>query len=248
MGGAALYVEASYFNHDCAPNVARFNIGDVAFFRTNRDVKQGEELCISYIESECLCESPAVRTALLGSRGFTVGGESIATEGEEQDEEDIPGPMVGPELQEELFSCAPQERLASVECIREEAGESLLLVDHKELHLIEAVSYSQMAQPKEALEKWEACLRFSTEQCPPNDESGVVYALQAALAALAAGDTETAKRHCATALAIHAVAFGPGLPLLQARFAKEVAELTWGYENGDELIATLWTCAALSAT
>jgi hypothetical protein len=247
VGGAALYVEASYFNHDCQPNVARFNVGDVQFFRTNGEVKAGEELCISYIESECLCENPVMRTALLGGRGFSVGGApsrpSEHGEEEEGEEEEGPaGPMVGPELQEELFSCAPTERLDGVASIIEEAGEELLEVDKKELSLIQAVSYTQMGQFDNALQKWEECLRFCIDKCPPNDESGVAYALQAALSAIAADNKPKAKLHCATALAIHTVAFGPGLPLLQARFAKEMSELgdkhPW---SGTDHIETLWT-------
>lgn len=54
------------------PNVARFNIGDLAVFRTNQHVNAGTELCISYIESELLSESASVRNDAIGNRDFKV--------------------------------------------------------------------------------------------------------------------------------------------------------------------------------
>ena len=42
--GHALYHEASFFNHSCEPNVARYQLGDVAIFRTIRPVPPGKQL------------------------------------------------------------------------------------------------------------------------------------------------------------------------------------------------------------
>ena len=51
LGGVALYHQSSLFNHNCRPNTTRFNVGTISVFRTNRLVRKGEELCISYIAS-----------------------------------------------------------------------------------------------------------------------------------------------------------------------------------------------------
>ncbi|KAJ7705600.1 hypothetical protein B0H17DRAFT_1038392 [Mycena rosella] len=50
MLGWSMYVSASYFNHDCAPNVRKERAGRALLFYTTRDVDLGEELCISYID------------------------------------------------------------------------------------------------------------------------------------------------------------------------------------------------------
>ncbi|TFK67216.1 SET domain-containing protein [Pluteus cervinus] len=50
MLGWGLYTSASYFNHDCNPNVKKVRDGRSLFFRTTRDVLPGEELCISYVD------------------------------------------------------------------------------------------------------------------------------------------------------------------------------------------------------
>ena len=44
-----------------SPNVVYTNIGSLILFHTTKDVKAGEELCISYIESKCLLDSPIFR-------------------------------------------------------------------------------------------------------------------------------------------------------------------------------------------
>ncbi|KAJ7444560.1 hypothetical protein B0H11DRAFT_2088646 [Mycena galericulata] len=49
MFGWSMYVSASYFNHDCVPNVRKERAGRALLFYTTRDVAVGDELCISYI-------------------------------------------------------------------------------------------------------------------------------------------------------------------------------------------------------
>ena len=65
LSGVALYYEPSFFNHSCTPNCSRYHLGDWTIIRTNQEVKQGEELCISYIEHEFLFEPLAVRQTIL---------------------------------------------------------------------------------------------------------------------------------------------------------------------------------------
>jgi hypothetical protein len=74
LAGLGLYVDASYFNHSCKPNVARFSVGDLLVLRTCKHVAAGEELCISYVGADLLCEAPAVRTFMLGGRDFEAAG------------------------------------------------------------------------------------------------------------------------------------------------------------------------------
>ncbi|KAJ7176791.1 hypothetical protein C8R46DRAFT_1077337 [Mycena filopes] len=50
MLGWSMYVSASYFNHDCAPNVRKERAGRALLFYTTRDVAIGEELCTNYID------------------------------------------------------------------------------------------------------------------------------------------------------------------------------------------------------
>jgi hypothetical protein len=99
LSGTGLYYYPSYFNHSHRPNVARYSIGDVMFFVTNQDVKHGDELCISYIESEHLCESSKVRSRLL---------DMDFEEPSEQDEANDPlektYPIVDVDMQDELMS------------------------------------------------------------------------------------------------------------------------------------------------
>ncbi|KAK0342563.1 Histone-lysine N-methyltransferase set-6 [Friedmanniomyces endolithicus] len=47
--GYGVYPSASYFNHSCHPNVAKQRVGNVWRFWVTEDVRQGDELCISYL-------------------------------------------------------------------------------------------------------------------------------------------------------------------------------------------------------
>ncbi|KAK7052110.1 protein lysine methyltransferase [Favolaschia claudopus] len=50
MLGWCMYVSASYFNHDCAPNVRKKRMGRELHFFATRDIAPGEELCTNYID------------------------------------------------------------------------------------------------------------------------------------------------------------------------------------------------------
>ena len=136
LSGTALYYHASYFNHDSQPNVARWAVGDVMVFVTNQDVKQGEELCISYIESEVLCEDVGRRTKLL-DMGFVDTSEDGEEENENEDDVldiEIEGPeddnashhgsgapVISAEVQEEIMAMAPLERLNEIKDLLKQA-------------------------------------------------------------------------------------------------------------------------------
>jgi hypothetical protein len=70
LTGTGLYRNASMFNHSCDPNVNHYSVGDVSLFRLTRHAKSGEELCISYIGSDLLCEAKSVRYEFLSNRDF----------------------------------------------------------------------------------------------------------------------------------------------------------------------------------
>ncbi|KAH7882983.1 SET domain-containing protein [Phlebopus sp. FC_14] len=52
MLGWGIWVSASYFNHSCAPNVRKTRVGRALHFETTRAIAAGEELCISYIDTD----------------------------------------------------------------------------------------------------------------------------------------------------------------------------------------------------
>ena len=47
--GAGLWLKESMFNHSCYPNCSWTQIGKHMFIRATREIKQGEELCVSYV-------------------------------------------------------------------------------------------------------------------------------------------------------------------------------------------------------
>jgi len=143
LSGLGLYPRASLFNHSCTPNVSRYNLGDVAVFRTNRMVRAGEELRISYIEHELLCESPAVRQLALGDHHrFHVQGYVP--------DEAAHGPVVTADVQQELMASLPKDRLEEVAAILEDQDTAplLLQVDRKELAVLRAVTHMQLGDLK----------------------------------------------------------------------------------------------------
>uniref|UniRef100_A0A8H8CJ56 SET domain-containing protein n=1 Tax=Psilocybe cubensis TaxID=181762 RepID=A0A8H8CJ56_PSICU len=68
MLGWGAYVFGSYFNHDCAPNLKKFRNGRAIQFYSLRDIRAGEELCISYVDET----NPSVleRARMLGADWF----------------------------------------------------------------------------------------------------------------------------------------------------------------------------------
>jgi hypothetical protein len=50
--GYGCWPAASYFNHSCGPNIEKNREGRAWFFRAGRDIKAGQELCITYLSGE----------------------------------------------------------------------------------------------------------------------------------------------------------------------------------------------------
>ncbi|KIK29449.1 hypothetical protein PISMIDRAFT_89322 [Pisolithus microcarpus 441] len=54
MLGWGVWTSASYFNHSCSPNIRKTRQGRTLHFETSRAVSAGEELCISYVDTDQL--------------------------------------------------------------------------------------------------------------------------------------------------------------------------------------------------
>ncbi len=69
--GMAVFPFASLFNHSCAPNVSRINLGSKMYLVVKRSIKAGEQLFNSYgrvlaiMENWNLLENPKFQTSIL---------------------------------------------------------------------------------------------------------------------------------------------------------------------------------------
>ena len=84
LTATGLFPLASGFNHSCSPNVLRASIGPYLIFRTLCPVAAGEELTISYIETEFLHEPTAIRHAEL-ARDFVCACSKCSKESLHED-------------------------------------------------------------------------------------------------------------------------------------------------------------------
>lgn len=178
LSGTALYYYPSYFNHNCKPNVARYSIGDVMFFVTNQNISKGKELCISYIEAEILCESSQVRSKLI-DMDFD---EDSNEEGKISEGYEDSAPMVDIDMQEELMSIHPLQRLDEIQGLLKDAeggGKSISVemgeeievfwfhCDEHQLRILLALTYDSLGQTSKALDEWKKCITFVDENFPP---------------------------------------------------------------------------------
>jgi len=208
LAGTGLYgPEISYFNHSCTPNVSRYCIGDVMFFVTNRDVKEGDELCFSYIEHEFLGESADKRTALL-DMDFELQDDDGDDEEERpskkqkkeddnmEEEESICHPVIDSEMQSELMATLPTQRLEHINELLSEKVDPLqeFKSDRYQLHILKAITLEQLGRSNKhrgdkklglenALEEWVKAIGFATKTFPPLDETTISLHVQAALCA-----------------------------------------------------------------
>jgi len=238
LSGAGIYYLPSYFNHDSKPNASRWAVGDIMWFVANQDIAKGEEICISYLEHDVLCESPARRTAML-DMDFSEEQESTV----EEDEDGPMFPVVDNEVQNELMTMDVMERMSAIQELMSQATGDLLPADEladageddmdvgqpewfqcdaHNLRIIKAITLEGMGQSKEALPIWEECVAFTEAKLPPNDESSIVMHVQAALCAQHAGNEVTARAHAAAALQTHNVVFGGGMTRFRRRYEREL--------------------------
>jgi hypothetical protein len=173
------------------------------------------------------------------------GGEKVAAGDVETPEKDGPTePVVDSDVQNELMTMNPLERLAAIDELmqqalgeklpRDEQGEQEVGDDTKlameaspesgwfqcdvhNLRILKAITLDSVGQTEEALRLWEESIKFVETRLPVNDESGPVLRAQAALCAAHAGEDEIARRHAEAALRTHDLLFGGGVSLFRRR-------------------------------
>lgn len=234
LSGVGLYFLPSFFNHDSRPNASRYSVGDIMWFVANQDIPAGEEVCISYLEHDILCESAYRRNVML-TLDFKEEEDSTnaVTDG--------PGiPVVDSEVQNELMTMPPFERLENIDQLMKQAagetlpdgeaieddgmdahGEAWFECDVQNLRILKAITLDSLGQSKEAIGLWEKCIEFVETKLPPNDESTVVMRVQAALCAWTIKEEQRARVHAAKALKVHNLIFGGGIHRFRRRFQKE---------------------------
>lgn len=256
LTGSGLFALASGFNHSCEPSVARFSVADVTSFVTNRPVRAGEELLISYIESELLCAPRTLRSQSL-NRDFTCACSRCS---EDPDGEPVGRRFLNVDaaVQAELSLLAPAERVEAVraalrgemgseeeaeEEVAGPAGPVILGKDAQELRVVEALALMQAKRHSEALAVWRRLAAFSCRHCPPFDEALAAYATQAALCTLAGASgapSPEAARYVTAAMVAHRAMSGCRRDMYEWRYKTEV-ELS---EVPDAAKRQFWTLVA----
>jgi hypothetical protein len=234
LSGVGLYHLPSFFNHDARPNASRYAVGDIMWFVANQDIPAGSEVCISYLEHDVLCES-AFRRNLMLTLDFKENEDSGS---DHQEGPELP--VIDSEVQNELMSMVPYERLESIEqLVQQAAGEALpegeqLEVDDMDagagpwyecdlhnLRILKAITLDGIGQSQQALPVWEECVQFTETKMPPNDESSIVLHVQAALCSWHNKEEDRARQHAMVALNVHTLLFGGGVSRFRRRYRKE---------------------------
>lgn len=243
LDGSGLYHLPSFFNHDSQPNASRYAVGDVMWFVANQEIFAGDEICISYLEHDVLCESPDRRTSMLQMDFHEPG---TAHDGDHHEDDEGPDfPVVDDLVQNELMGMDPIGRLDAIQELLQQAmgkaptpedeeGEEMIddeqgeggppwfQCDVQNLGILRAITLDGLGRADEALGQWEECVKFAETMLPPLDESSVVMRVQAALCARCAGNRVTAKHHAAVAMQTHSILFGGGTARFRRRFFREV--------------------------
>ena len=240
LAGVGLFHYPSFFNHSSQPNCSRWAIGDVMCIVANRDIPIDTELCLSYIEHDVLCESAYRRNQLLSMDFMDLrpGETTVEPIGAEVDGPDMP--VVDSDVQNELMSMDPFERLSAIDELMQQAtGEKLpeheledgdamdgtasawFQADAQNLRILKAITLDGIGQSREALSLWEEAVAFCETQLPPADESLIVVSVQAALCAAQTKEPSKAQRYALAALENHHTLFGGGLARFRRRYRNE---------------------------
>lgn len=239
LSGTALYHNPSFFNHDHHPNASRWSIGDIMFFVTNRDVRKGEEICISYIEHDILCESAERRSALLDmdfvdNDDVNADGSADTSRKGDRNHEGPLAPVVDAGVQAELMEMQPLERIDALQDLLDQSTGTKMADDEMEedegepapwfksdtqnLRILYAITLDGLSRTKQALEEWEKCVAFCEQALPPVDESSIAMRVQASLCARLAGRDAIARKHADAALKEHSILFGGGVARFRRRY------------------------------
>ena len=216
LAGVGLFSRGSLFNHAADPNVARWHVGDVACFRTNRKVAAGEELTMAYCAADLLSDEGATATAL---RHFDFRAKKAASEDDGTADEDE-RPVLDVDEQQDLMDLPPGERLEALKDLEPDLD---LGCDVVQCQVLRALALAASGDAEGALNAWLDACAVADDILPPNDEQVVAYRVAAAKAAVAADEPKVAVVVFKAALDAHRTAFAPGANLFALRYAPDLA-------------------------
>lgn len=153
-------------------------------------------------------------------------------------------PVVDSEVQNELMSMNPFERLEAIDQLMEQAagealpdgedvegacgedrmdahGSSWFECDLQNLRILKAITLESTGKPEDALRIWEQCIEFTDIKMPPNDENSIVMRVQAALCCMNLNHESRAQQHAAIAIQKHNLMFGGGVRRFRRRYRQE---------------------------
>jgi len=242
LAGVGLYYWPSFFNHDSRPNISRYAVGDIMWFVANQDIQAGQELCISYLEQDVLCENSYRRNCMLTLDFKEDEDANPVITGEDGDEGPC-YPVVDIDVQNELMAMNPFERLEAIDQLMQQAagealpdgedieedgedrmdahGSSWFECDLQNLRILKAITLEGCDQSEAALQIWEECIQFTDTKMPPNDENSIVMRVQAALCSMNMNQESRAAEHAAIALQKHKLMFGGGVRRFRRRYRPE---------------------------
>jgi len=202
LSGVGLYYWPSFFNHDSKPNVSRYAVGNIMWFVANQDIFARQEMCISYLEHDVLCENSYRRNCMLTLDFKEDEDTNQGIIGEDGDEGPC-YPVVDIDVQNELMSMNPFDRLEAIDQLMDQAaGEALpdgegiegegddrmdahgsawFECDSQNLRILKAITLEGCDQSEKALQLWEECIGFTDTKMPPIDETSIVMRVSSPL-------------------------------------------------------------------
>lgn len=230
------------------------------WFVANKNIAAGQELCLSYLEQDVLCENSYRRNCML-TLDFKEDEDPDLVLAAENDDGGPSYPVVDDDVQNELMAMNPFERLEAIdelmqqavgetlpteECVVEDDdrmdanGSAWFQCDLQNLRILKAITLEGSGQSEKALQMWEECVEFTDTKMPPNDENSIVMRVQAAMCAINLNKESLARNHAAIALQKHNLMFGGGVRRFRRRYRQDFRlnlRLNSGHESFE---ATLW--------
>lgn len=158
----------------------------------------------------------------------------------EDDDQGPSYPVVDSDVQNELMTMNPFERLEAIdELIQQAVGEALdgndvgdadqmdaigsswFECDLQNLRILKAITLESLGQSDKALQIWEECVQFTETKMPPNDENSIAMRVQAALCSKNLDKEMLAQHHASVALQRHNLMFGGGVRRFRRRYRQE---------------------------
>lgn len=172
----------------------------------------------------------------------------------QNEEENVPLPLIDTEMQNELMATPAIDRL---EMITDMLTPSRPLnpdhddyqCDRYNLHILHAITLENLGRHKEALVEWKKCAQFCKANYPPADETNVSIHVRTAICAYLCKEQIVAEHHASQSLEMHDLLFGGGVDRMRKRYKHEFMLMMWGgSKNGKvnlkEVIDVLWPCGS----